>query len=619
MPNTSDTTKKIQKISEDRRMLLEKYLREKRPLPKITGAPTITRRPMESIAPLSFGQQQMWLISQLVSDSAVYNEGAILHMPGSLNVAILEQSLNEIVQRHEAWRTSFPIENGQPFQKIHPSLTFTLPVVDLRHLPEDERKPIALQLAEEDAQLPFDLANIPLVRVTLLRLHDQEHWLCITMHHIICDGITIYEVLLPELWSIYEAFCAGRPSPLPPLPIQYADFAVWQRERLSGDALNEQMAYWKQQLQGAPPLLELPCDHSTPTIQTYLGSRHTFALTKELTKALKALSGRENVTLYVTLVAAFQTLLHRYTGQNDLLIGTVTGERKYLEIQKLMGYFLNTLVLRTRLTDNPSFRELLIRTREVTLEARSHQDVPFEFLVKELQPERNLAQNPLVQVLFSFEPQQPPLDLLWSPVWWESENHTAKFDLSLELDDQPEGLVGWFEYRTDLFEEATIARMAGHWQVLLESIVADPEQRLSDLSLLTEKEHHQLLVKWNATQSEYPKDRGIHQLFEEQVERTPEAVAVVFEDQQLTYRELNIRANQLAHYLQTLDVGPEVLVGVYMERSIEMVVALLGILKAGGAYVPLDPTYPPMRLEYMMQDAQLSVLITQSKLVEALS
>jgi len=426
-------------------------------------------------------------------ETPVYTECVTIHLPGPLDVAALEQSYNEILRRHEAWRTSFPVVDGQPVQMIHPAPTVTLPVVDLQHLPEAEREAEAHRLAAEEVQRPFDLANGPLQRATLMRLSDVDHRLFLTLHHIIFDGYALYQVFLPELRTLYEAFSTGQPSPLPELPIQYADFAVWQRDWLQGEMFADQLAYWKKQLAGAPAILELPTDHPRPPVPTYRGSMHPFALSKGLTDALKDLSHREGVTLYITLVAAFQTLLHRYTDQDDLLIGTGIADRKRPEIQGLMGFFLNILVLRTDMSENPTFRELLKRVREVTLEAHAHQDIPFEYLVKELQPERNLGQNPLFQALLTLEPPITVHPSGWTLTQMDVETDTAKFDLSIELDDRPEGLIGRFEYSTDLFDEATIARMAGHWQMLLEGIVADPGQRLSELPLLTEAERHQLV------------------------------------------------------------------------------------------------------------------------------
>ncbi len=610
MPNTPN-------LSEAKRVLLEKYLQGRSPQ-VTTSAATIARRNPESSPPLSYGQQQLWLLAQFISDTPVYTECVTNHLPGEINISVLEQSFNEILKRHEAWRTSFPVVDGQPIQKIRPVLTIKLPLVDLRHHPEAEREHEALRMMTEDAQKPFDMANGPLLRPTLIQLGDTDYRLFLTLHHIIFDGFSLYQIFLPELRTLYDACLSGQPSPLPELPIQYADFTVWQREQLQGNMFAEQLAFWKKQLEGAPGALELPTDRPRPLIANYHGSMHPFALSKQLTDDLKALGRQEGVTFYMLLVAAFQTLLYRYTAQDDILIGTAISDRKRPEVQGLMGFFLNTLVLRTDLSGNPTFREVLRRVREVVLDAHAHPDIPFEYLVKELQPERNLSQNPFFQVLLSLEPPLFTHPSGWTLTQMDVETETTKFDLTLELDDRPEGLIGRFEYSTDLFDAATIARMAGHWQTLLEGIVMDPTRRLSDLPILTEAERQLLLVEWNNTAIDYPLNLCLHELFEAQVERTPDAVAMIFEDTHLTYRELNARANQVAHYLRRAGVGPDVLVGVYMERSLELVIALLSIIKAGGAYIPLDPTYPQERLSFMLEDAQVRVLLTQERWITTL-
>ncbi len=605
-------------FSEAKRALFEKYLQGNLQQ-STTDANIIPRSASGGVAPLSFGQQQVWLLSRLMPvDTPVYNECVTIHLLGQLHVAMFEQSFNEIIRRHEAWRTSFPMVDGYPVQIVHPPPTVTLPVVDLRHLPEAEREGEAKRLATEDAKTPFDLVRGPLLRPKLIRLGDTEHYLYLTLHHIIFDSFTLYRLLLPELHTLYKTFSSGLPSPLPPLSIQYTDHAYWQREYFTGQVFTDQLAYWKQQLENAPAALELPTDRPRPSVQTYHGSAYPIALSKRLTDSLRALSQREGITLYMTLVAAFQTMLYRYTRQDDILLGTVTGDCKHSEFQRLLGFFLNTIVLRTDLSGNPTFRELLGRVREVIISAHAHADVPFEHVVRELQPDRNLSQNPLFQVLLTLIPMSPVLPSGWDLTQMDVQTGTSKFDLSLELEDRPEGLIGRFVYNTDLFDRSTIGRMVGHWQTLLESIVANPAQHIAELPLLTEAERQLFLVEWNATQTAYPKDWCVHQLFEAQVERTPDAIAVVFEREQLTYLELNERANQLAHFLQKLGIGPEVLVGICVERSVDMVVGLLGILKAGGAYVPLDPTYPPERLAFMLEDTQTPVLVTQRWLVKTL-
>ncbi|MFQ5794192.1 MAG: amino acid adenylation domain-containing protein, partial [Candidatus Bipolaricaulia bacterium] len=548
----------------------------------------------------------------------VYNLSFAARLNAPLDVAALEQSLNEIVNRHEVLRTTFATVDGQPVQVIALDLILSLPVVDLRELPETEQETELRQLAIEEAQRPFDLARGPLLRLILLQLGEEEYVVLFTMHHIVSDAWSM-GIFIREIAVLYQAFSTGRPSPLPELPIQYADFAVWQRERFQDEMLETQLAYWKQQLGDRLPVLELPIDRPRPAIQSHRGAHHPLALPKSLTDSLNALSRQEEVTVFMTLLAAFKALLHRYTGQDDIVVGSPIAGHNRAEIEELIGFFINTLVLRTDLSGDPTFRELLGRVREVALGAYTHQDLPFERLVDELQPERDLSLNPLFQVMFQL--LNAPMstlelpDLSLNPL--EIDNEIARFDLALFMIDA-NGLKGWMEYNTDLFDADTIAQMARHFQTLLEGIVADPDQRLSELPLLSAAECHQLLVEWNDTQADYPKDVCIHQLFEAQVERTPDAVAVVYEDQQLTYRELNRRANQLAHHVRTLGVRPEVSVGMFMERSLELVVGLLGILKAGGVYVPFDPTYPKARLTLMLEDTQASVLLTQERLVKRL-
>ena len=563
--------------------------------------------------PLSFAQQQMWLLSQLEPNNPFYSELEALRLKGSLNVVALEQSINKIIQRHEALRTNFVTVDGQPVQVIATSLTLKMSVVDLTALPSSEREVSAQRLATAQAQQPFDLTTDPLIQVTLLKQKDTEHILLLKIHHIVWDGWSM-GVFFRELAAFYTSFCNDLSSELPSLPIQYADFAVWQRQWLTPEVLESQLAYWKQQLSDAPALLELPTDRVRPSIQTYRGAHHNVALSKELTEALMSLSQRQGVTLFMTLLAAFQTLLSRYTGQTDICVGTAHANRSRPEIDELIGFFVNTLVLRTCFLENQSFEDVLSRVRDVALGAYAHQDLPFEKLVEQLQPERSLSYTPLVQVMLVLNEPMPQIQmagLTVSPL--AVETTTAKFDLTLSLENTATGLIGVWKYNTDLFDASTIARMAGHFQTLLEGIVSNLTRRLSDLPLLRELEQQQLLVEWNNTFAAFP-TACVHQLFEAVVEREPDAIAVIFEDKQLTYRELNQRTNKLAHYLRTLGVGPEVLVGICVERSIEMVVSLLGILKAGGAYLPLDPALPQESLAFRLQDAQVPILLTQKGL-----
>jgi len=574
---------------------------------------------MSKSAGVSYAQERLWFLDRLESGNPAHNISVACRLEGSLSVTALERGINEIVRRHEALRTTFATVDGHPVQIIAPNLTLSLLVEDLRKLPETERGAEAQRLLTEEIRRPFDLAQGPLLRTILLWLDDEEHALLLTMHRIVSDDRSI-RVFNRELVALYEAFYTGKPSPLPELPIQYADFTVWQRQWLQGEVLEGQLSYWREQLGGDLPVLELPTDRLRPATQTFQGAHHSFVLSSDLTDALKASSCQEGVTLFMTLLAAFKTLLYRYTGQEDVVVGSPIANRNRSEIEGLIGFFVNTLALRTDLSGNPTFRELLGRVREVTLGAHARQDLPFEKLVQDLQPERDLSRTPLFQVMFTF--QNAPAEALALPGLTvnplEIETETAQFDLTLSMEETGQGLKGVVKYNTDLFDAATIERMIGHFRILLEGAVVNSEQRLWELPLLTEAERHQLLVAWNDTEADYPKDKCIHQLFEEQMVRTPGAVAVVFEGERLTYAELNRRANQLAHCLQKLGVGPEVLVGICVERSLETVVGLLGILKAGGAYVPLDPVYPEERLAFMLEDAQVPVLLTQQRLVEGL-
>jgi len=588
------------------------------------SVPPILPRAKNTDLPLSFAQQRLWFLDQFEPNSSSYNIPVALRLVGTLNVAALDKSLQEIIHRHEALRTNFVTVDGQPTQIIREQGTGNreqeiISIVDLKHLSTTEQESALQQLAQQQAIEAFDLASEPLLRATLLVLSQTKHVFLLCMHHVVSDAWSI-NVLIQELAALYNAYSQGQFPSLAPLPIQYADFAIWQRDWLQGDVLQSQLIYWQQQLANAPALLSLPTDRTRPAVQTFAGAYQQFALSIELTDRLVKLSQEQGCTLFMTLLAAYDILLYRYTGQSDILVGSPIANRNRNEIEVLIGFFVNTLVMRTDLAGNPSFSELLTRVREVALSAYAHQDLPFEMLVEALQPERDISHTPLFQVMFVL--QNAPMSALEltgltvTPLMTEAV--TAKFDLTLSMQNTATGLVGVWEYNTDLFDASTIKRMSSHFVTLLEGIVTNPQQQISQLPLLTEVEQQQLLVEWNNTQVDYPGDKCIHQLFEEQVERTPDAVAVVFEDQQLTYQQLNCRANQLAHYLQSLGVKPDVLVGLCVERSLSMVVGLLGILKAGGAYVPLDPEYPQERLSFMLEDAQVPVLLTQQQLLEKL-
>jgi amino acid adenylation domain-containing protein len=565
--------------------------------------------------PLSFAQQRLWFLDQLDPNSALYNIPMALRLAGTLNVAALEQSLQAIIDRHEALRTNFITVDGEPTQIIHTNITWTLSVVELQHLPTREQEIAAQQVIAQAIQ-PFNLASDALIRATLVVLSETEHILLVGMHHIVSDGWSI-GVLVQELAALYNAAAQCQPTLLAPLPIQYADFAIWQREWLQGEVLQSQLSYWQQQLAGIPALLSLPTDRPRPTVQTFAGSRQKFPLSIELTQRLTKLSQQQGGTLFMTLLAAFDILLYRYTGQADILVGVPIANRNRSEIEELIGFFVNTVVMRTDLSGHPSFNELLMRVREMAIDADAHQDLPLEMLVEVLQPQRDLSHPPLFQVMFDLQ-NNPLLSLELTGLsvsQIQVENTTAKFDLTLSMQQTATGLLAVWEYNTDLFDDSTIERLAGHFEIMLAGIVANPQQSIDRLPLLSDLERHQLLVDWNQTQVDYPQDICVHQLFEQQVARTPEAIAVRFEDRELTYRELNLRANQLAHYLQSVGVAPDGLVGICVERSLEMVVGLLGILKAGGAYVPIDPDYPQERITYILEDTQLSILLTQSRLL----
>jgi amino acid adenylation domain-containing protein len=596
-------------------------------LAQITAEAFIPRESLSQVQkaevyPLSFAQQRLWFLDRLEPGNPAYNISLAVNLKGELEVTLLEQSLNEIIRRHETLRTTFTTVNGQPMQIIAASLKLSLSVIDYQKSIESQGDAAVEQFLTEQSQQPFDLTQGLLLRAKLLRLAPQEHILLLEMHHIISDGWST-EVFLQEMASLYKAFLAGTSSPLPKISIQYKDFAHWQRQWLQGEILQTQLSYWKQQLEGIPAALQLPTDRPRPAVQTSHGAQQSIELSEVVIKQLKAIARQEGVTLFMLLLAAFGTFLYRYTGQDDIAVGTPVANRNRDEVKGLIGFFVNTLVLRTDMSGNPTFDELLTRVRKVALGAYTHQDLPFDQLVEAVQPERDTSRTPLFQVMFSIQdysqlPEIPSLTL--SSVKIETE--TAQFDLSVSINITQKAVMASFEYNTDLFDAATIAKMLRHFQNLLSGIATNPQARLSNLPLLSEADCKELL-EFSTNKFQIPNfqskiEQCIHQLFEVQVERTPNAVAVVFDNQHLTYKELNQRANQLAHYLKTLGVRPEVLVGICIQRSLEMVVGLLAILKAGGAYLPLDTAYPKERLALMLKDAQVSVLLTTSVQCDAL-
>jgi amino acid adenylation domain-containing protein/non-ribosomal peptide synthase protein (TIGR01720 family) len=612
----SDLLKQLANLSPQKQQLLLKQLKQQQ---EATPKQIILRNQELKSLPLSFAQQRLWFLDQLEPNGAAYNIPGAVRLQGQLNTVALQQSLSEIIRRHETLRANFISQDGQAVQIIRPVDSWTMTVIDLQHLPANQQEIETQKLATAEAKYQFDLAREFLIRASLLTLSETEHVLLFCMHHIISDGWSM-GIFIQETAELYTAFSQGKLSPLPELAIQYVDFAVWQRQFLQGDVKESQINYWRKQLALAPALLELPTDRPRPKVQTMQGAHQFFLLPLELTQALELLSRQEGVTLFMTLLTAFDILLYRYTGQTDILVGSPTANRNRSEIEGLIGFFINTLVLRTDVSGNPSFQELLRKVQKVTAAAYAHQDLPFELLVEALQPVRDLSHTPLFQVMFVLN--NAPMTAMELPGLTLSsftvESSTSAFDLTLSIHKAGNGLVTSWEYNTDLFDATTIERMAGHFQTLLENIVSYPKMPVSQLPLLTTAEEQKLLLEWNDTQKDYLENLCIHELFENQVKLTPDAVAVVFADQKLSYRELNNRANQLGHYLQSLGVGPEVLVGICVQRSLDMVVGMLGILKAGGAYVPLDPDYPQERLAYMLTDSQVSVLVTQQQLVKGL-
>src|SRR6266850_652409 len=588
----------------EKRALLGELLRQQAARPKIV--------------PVSFAQQRLWFLHQLESDSSAFNISKAVRMIGRLDVSALEKTLSALVARHESLRTNFKLVDGEAVQVIFPAREMEISVVDLRGLAPDERELEFQRLGGDAGRRVFDLAHDALLRASLFQLEDEDHVLWLTLHHIVSDGWSV-GVLFREIGALYDAFVKNQPPPLADLPIQYADFTLWQREWLSGEVLETQLAYWRKQLTSAPAVLELPTDKPRPSIQTFNGTYHSLVLTRRLSDSVAALGRRSGTTLFMTLLAAFQVLLYRYTNQEDVVVGTPIANRTRRETEDLIGFFINTLVMRTDLSGNPSFRELLRRVREVALQAYAHQDLPFEKLVEELKPERSLSHPPLFQILFAVQ-NAPKSTFTLSGLKLQELlilGQKAKFDLSLYVGETEEGLRLTFEFNTDLFNYSTITRMGRHFETLLEGAVSNPDQPLSSLPLLDNAEQHQLLVEWTNTSVDYPR-RCIQELFEEQAKATPNARALIFENQQMTFSELEQRANQLAHYLRRRGVGPEVIIAVCMERSIEMVVALLGILKAGGAFVPVDPSYPAERVAFLLQDSRAPIVLTQERVLRTL-
>ncbi|MEO6238547.1 MAG: amino acid adenylation domain-containing protein [Vicinamibacterales bacterium] len=570
------------------------------------------------VFPPSFAQQRLWFLEQLDPGKSVYNILYAVRFEARINRRALTESIREIGRRHESLRTRFATVDGQPVQVIEPDSTVTLQVADFSGLPKAEQDRAVQREAQRQGTQPFDLTAGPLLRAHLLLLEEDRSVLLIAVHHIVIDGWSV-GVVFQELAALYDAFSNHRPSPLPDPNVQYADYSEWQREWLQSGALESQIAFWRQSLTGAPAALDLATDRQRPAVQTFQGARRYTELPPGLTERLRAFSRREGVTLFMTLLAAFDVLLWRYSGQDDVVVGTPLAGRVRSELEGIVGLFANTLPVRTDLSGNPPFRELLARVREVALDVYAHQDVPLDRLVEELKPDRSLSHTPLFQVVFALENTPQPVQLPGlSMQWMEVDRGTARADLSLFASDKGSGVNCMWEYSTDLFDRDTIERMMLNYQAILESALENPAGPIALLSTCAPAERRRLLVEWNAAKSEAPGAICMHQQFEAQAERRPHAPAVVFAGRRLTYGELNTRSNQLAHYLRGRGVGPETRVGVCLERSETMIVALLAVLKAGGAYVPLDPGYPAERLAFMLEDARVAVLITEQRLLRLL-
>lgn len=571
----------------------------------------IPRRRESGPAPLSFSQQRLWFFDQFEPASFVYNVLTPVSLRGNLDVSALQEAFNHLVRRHEALRTTFELREGQPVQIIGQQQSIPIRRIDLSHQARPEQQGQFHAVFNDETCRPFDLKKGPLLRITLVRMAAEEHALLLAMHHIVTDGWSM-NVLVREAVALYAMYSAGLAPGLSPLPIQYADFAVWQRSWLQGEVLEQQLAYWKQHLGVKPAVLELPTDFPRPAVQTYRGASFIFPFSPALSQSLKTFCRAQQATMFMVLLAAFNVLFHRYTGQQEIIVGSPIANRNRKELEGLIGFFANTLPMRTNVSGELSFREVLARLKEAALGAYAHQDLPFEYLVEQFHPERSLSHSPLVQVMFNFEPTIPQMAEMpgLSASLMDYDNKSAKFDLTLFARDHGTEIFGTLEHNVDLFTSETIERMAGHLLTLLSGIVANPDQPISGLPLLTRHERYQMLEEWNATEAACPQ-LCAHQIFEAQVHNAPNRTALIFENQELTYAQLNARANQLAHYLSSLGARPGKFVGIFMERSVEMIVAVLGVLKSGAACIPLDSVYPKERLAFMLEDSGAPVVVAQ--------
>ena len=607
----------LSKLNTEQLALLTFKLKKKKLSSRKPQTPPLVPVSRDGHLPLSFAQQRLWFLDRLAPNNPFYNIPGTVRLGQNLNLEALGRAINEIVRRHEVLRTRFEVKEGAPIQVIENWSPMRLEVISLASLTQAEREEEARRIAREEAGTGFDLSRGPALRVKVLELEKDDHMVLFTMHHIVSDGWSM-DILIREVVALYQAYLAGESSPLAELPIQYADYAVWQRNWLQGEVLEQQLSYWRERLAGIEDL-ELPLDHPRPAVRSYQGARQPFVIENELMEKLRALGQREESTLFMIMLGGFDLLMSRYTRQNDVTLGTDIANRNRTEIEGLIGFFVNQLVLRVEVRERECFSELLKRVRGVCLGAYAHQDVPFEKLVEELQPERDLGRSPFFQAKLIWQ-NAPGRGVEQGDMKLSSGDGEvrARVDLTLSVADTGSNLVGAVTYSRDLFEEQTIERLMSHYLNVLRGIVESEGRPVSELDFLSDQEREQILVEWNKTRRPYPEDRCVHELFQEQSSRTPDRVALVCNGQQLSYRELDRRTNQLAAYLQALGVGPEVVVGLCLERSVEMVVGLMGALKAGGAYLPLDPEAPLERLSYLLEDAGVGVVLTGRELEKRL-
>jgi surfactin family lipopeptide synthetase A len=602
----------VGEIPAAQRKLIDQYVLDVTQTSALHHIPT---RPCGEPIPLSFQQQQVWVHSHMAGDVPIYNEALTVYRRGPLDVAVLERCLCEILRRHETWRTTFDTIDGKPVQIVRPApASFPLKSIDLRYLRESDRAAHAMWWPSSDATKIFDLKQGPLLRAVLIRMGEEEYRLYMTFHQIVFDAASAYRIFLPELITLYDAFSMGRPSPLPEPMLQYGDFACWQHTVVACSNWSDQLSFWRKKLSGELPILSWPNEHARPIYQTHRGAIQQFEFDPGLITILKSFCKEQGISSYMIFLASFAAVLSRYAGQQDIVLGGLSAGRSRSEIETLIGYFVNPLALRIDLSGQPTFRQLTSRVRDTVLDALANGDVPFEKVVEAVQPRPTPDRNPIFQIILSQQPQMSPVAHGWDLVSEEVSNGGSKLDLTVLLDERADRVSCPITYNPNLFDASTIKRMVGHWQTFLTAALANPDCRIAELPLLTSSERQQLLVDWNKTRMGRSKETVLHELFEAQVARTPDAVALIFENEQMTYRELNEKSNRLASHLRSLGVGPDAPVGLYLERSFDMVVSLLATLKAGGVCLPLDPAFPADRLAFMLEETHAAVLITQERL-----